>query len=364
MLQLCRIVPQQVSCPDCLSLAIEVLLDGLYYSNQNHSISSALNGAIRNLPMEYLPLAANLINYKCCNEGSGNDFLNIPWFAALLQSDFGQQALSRCLTPLLSMNETLQKLLKSVHDTSSAIGRVETFSHIHLLTKTLLGLVKLHQNNIDHEHIRNILYTLTKVINLKDLPQEALGNCSNILVFYITSTRDDWFEIIRAKLRGENHSHSSPLDEIDQPALIKRNLCLALLAYVDCKSLLLQKESKETILGGVMLQFLLQTYEGYNNFPIPYTTLKSNGDLFLRLNDTTQALLAVRLLEQWSRKCLECLETKQMGSDILANEWLIARDKLTDMTSMALEHHIDAVRHSAKSVFQIFIQTHAILNGN
>lgn len=224
-----------------------------------------MKGVVKNLPIECLPIATRIIEkQRCKEEETGSNFLEISWVATLLQSEFGQQALSKCSTPLVSMNETLQHLLKSIDDASSAVEKVEVFSQIHLLTKTLLPLIKLHLNNArSNQHIRDILHTLTRALNAKGLPQEALGNCSNILVTHIFNSCDDWFEIIRAKLRDEDPPTPSLLDEINTLAVTKLSLCLAVLASLDCTSLLLEKRNEETVLGGTILQFIQQSYEGY-----------------------------------------------------------------------------------------------------
>lgn len=257
-----------LSCTECLSVVVDILLKGLYYSNDSHSISCALKGVIKNLPAECVPMVVHLVDH---GNDHDNHALVISWYAGLLQSELGQQVLSNCSTPLISMNEILKQLLTSSQNACSALEKAELFSQIHLLTKTLLAFLKLPLSTTSSEHKRSILHTLVRVFNLKGLPQEALGNCSNILFSFLLSTHEDWFDIIRARLCDENYPASCLLDEIEQTAVTKLSLCHALLTCLDCSSLLMQKEKGETILGGAILQFLLKSYTGYTTYFLIFT---------------------------------------------------------------------------------------------
>lgn len=64
-------------------------------------------------------------------------------------------------------------------------------------------------------------------------------------------------------------------------------------------------------------------------------------------------------MEQWQRKCYECLATHQATS--LQVEWNRARDRLLELILNGLEHQVDVVRHTSKEAFHYNVKIYLLL---
>ncbi|XP_057370348.1 thyroid adenoma-associated protein homolog isoform X2 [Daphnia carinata] len=321
---------------DLWPLLLEIVVSGLCYCHSNHSIRSSINGLIRKLPDADLGTVSSL-TLETMFEMNGVELV-----AALLQTDFGSKVIVRNITFVLKFFATLlNQLYKEVHCSKLTTEIAKLHANIHSLSRTLLSVFKLIEITSIEEQSHQLLYSIISVLNLKGIPLEVQGNCSKILVLLLRQQQNGIQCIIEKITVVEDNNHSM-LISLENTLPTRLNLSIAILTSLEIKELLEEQPSNGTILGGVILPFLLNSGYGFN--------------------ETGLALLTARLMEQWQRKCYECFTAHQ--ATLLQIEWNRARDRLLELILNGLEHQVDVVRHTSKEAFHYNVKIYILLQGD
>ncbi|KAI9564730.1 hypothetical protein GHT06_008471 [Daphnia sinensis] len=321
---------------DLWPLLLEIVVNGLYYCHLNHNIKSSINGLIRKLPDADLGTVSSHTLEKMF------EMNGVELVAALLQSDFGSKVIVQNITFVLNFFATLlNHLYNEVHCSKLTTEIAKLHANIHSLSRTLLSVFKLIDTTSIEEQTHQLLRSITLVLNLKGIPLEVQGNCSKILVLLLRQ-QENGIKCVFERITAEEDHNKSVLVSLENTMSIRLNLSIALLTSLEIRELLEEQPSNGTILGGVILPFLLNSGYGFN--------------------ETGLALLTARLMEQWQRKCYECFASHQATS--LQVEWNRARDRLLELILNGLEHQVDVVRHTSKEAFHYNVKIYILLQGD
>lgn len=237
-------------------LLLEILVSGLYYCHSNHNIKSSINGVIRKLPDKDLGLVSSLTLEKMSKMNG------VELVAALLQSHFGCKVIVNDIAFVLKFFITLlNDLFNQVHHLKLTTEIAKLHSNIHSLSRTLLSVFKLIEITSIGEQSHQLLNSVISVLNMKAIPLEVQGNCSKILILLVQQ-QENGIKCIIEKITVEGDHSFSMLAPLENTLSIRLNLSTALLTSLEIKELLEEQPSYGTILGGVILPFLLNSSYG------------------------------------------------------------------------------------------------------
>lgn len=244
-------------------LLVEVILNGLYYSYDNHIMKSAISGFIRHLNEGDLELVSGLVLKKLNESVKALEINGVEMLVTLLQSDFGCKVITNCADSVIgSISQILNQFAKILPVTKSTTEFVKLNASIHSCCKALVSILKLAEKCCTIKN-QQLLISIIEILNFKGVPLEVQGNCSKILIMLIKCEKAGLESIVQKIMLGQCVEHNSLLETLENSVQVKLNLATSLLSALELNELIKIQSPYGSIIGGVILSVILRSNEGY-----------------------------------------------------------------------------------------------------
>lgn len=186
----------------------------------------------------------------------------IEMLAAFLQSDFGCKVIVNHSDTLIEFfTAALDGLSNELTMFKPTTEVVQLHANIHSLSRTLLSIVKLADKCVSKERSLELVNSVITTLNSKEILLDAQGNCAKILIILLKN-HPEGFKWILSRIAGTHCDTQNTLVTLEHTTRIRINLSNAILSSLELADLVETHQPNETLLGGVILQTLLQTSEG------------------------------------------------------------------------------------------------------
>lgn len=254
-------------------LVLQILANGLYFDDGT-SLKSVILGVINRLPPEHLPTLSEVTRDLILSraENSTNSFKPAEFMLALLQTKFGQKIIHDCFDSAIHYFRSLLCLICEEAKHRKLVTETARFhADIHLTTRTILSVLNM-ERLLDSSIVDQLLEAIVTILNMKGIPLEVQANCSKILVLLVSEHHEDGpLEIVEKVTRNAPKNRpatTGALASLRDTTATRVNLCLALLTSLKCDDLCQVHSPHGTLLGGIILSVLLESCEGYVQYPI------------------------------------------------------------------------------------------------
>lgn len=250
------------------NIFLDVLITGLFYNQDNHTVALLLKSIIRNLPEDSIKTVSCVVEKKLVDSEAVRDHIDmhgVDLVYALLSSKFGEQVIvTGCESVFSHFKNQLTKLISSIDQNKSATKIVQSYSRIHTVVRTLLSILKFEGFATSQKDEHQFLNLVFDIYNLDACPPEVQINCLGCVLLMSRQGHDHVQPFVQ-KITNANETSSGIFDELDNSPKTKLNLCLALLSNLKIDGCFAHDYSAQegSLVGGILLPVLLHSKNQY-----------------------------------------------------------------------------------------------------